>query len=53
MVKQLLRIPGKLQADAADALAIALCHAHMRFNVRALGGRRSSSWRNYRLVESA
>jgi len=30
MVKRLLNIAGELQADAADALAIALCHAHMR-----------------------
>lgn len=28
MVKMLLGLSGKLQADAADALAIALCHAH-------------------------
>ncbi len=54
MVKQLLRLSGKLQADAADALAIALCHAHARFSVQTLGARRgrsrrSSSWRNYQL----
>jgi crossover junction endodeoxyribonuclease RuvC len=30
MVKRLLNLSGDLQADAADALAIALCHAHMR-----------------------
>jgi len=24
----MLNLPGKLQADAADALAVALCHAH-------------------------
>ncbi len=30
MVKRLLNIPAKLQSDAADALAIALCHAHSR-----------------------
>lgn len=29
MVKVLLNLQGKLQADAADALAIALCHAHV------------------------
>ena len=28
MVKQLLNLTGEIQADAADALAIALCHAH-------------------------
>ena len=30
MVKQLLRIELKLAADASDALAIAICHAHSR-----------------------
>jgi len=30
MVKRLLNLSQTLQADAADALAIALCHAHMR-----------------------
>lgn len=30
MVKRLLNISGPLAADAADALAIALCHAHAR-----------------------
>ncbi len=28
MVKMLLNLQGRLQADAADALAVALCHAH-------------------------
>src|SRR5712671_4923051 len=30
MVKQLLQLSGELKADAADATAIALCHANMR-----------------------
>lgn len=30
MVKTLLNLPGLPQADAADALAIALCHTHTR-----------------------
>jgi crossover junction endodeoxyribonuclease RuvC len=30
MVKQLLRLDIRLGADAADALAIAICHAHTR-----------------------
>ncbi|WP_432695432.1 crossover junction endodeoxyribonuclease RuvC [Marinobacterium sp. YM272] len=30
MVAHLLKLPGRPQADAADALAIALCHAHNR-----------------------
>lgn len=28
MVKSILRLPGTPQADAADALAVALCHGH-------------------------
>ena len=28
MVQRLLKLPGLPQADAADALAIAICHAH-------------------------
>ena len=30
MIKALLSVEGKIGADAADALAIALCHAHHR-----------------------
>jgi crossover junction endodeoxyribonuclease RuvC len=30
MVKSLLQVQGRLTADAADALAVALCHAHGR-----------------------
>lgn len=30
MVRILLKLVGKLNADAADALAIAICHAHVR-----------------------
>ena len=53
MVRQLLGIKEKLQADAADALAIALCHAHTRFSLqKTTGGSTSSrkkrnSWRDY------
>ena len=36
MVKRLLNVSGSIQPDAADALAIALCHAHAR-NLRKLG----------------
>jgi crossover junction endodeoxyribonuclease RuvC len=28
MVRRLLRLPGVPSADAADALACAICHAH-------------------------
>jgi crossover junction endodeoxyribonuclease RuvC len=52
MVKQLLSITHTLQADAADALAIALCHAHTRFSLQKIGAvvssrKKRSSWRNY------
>lgn len=30
MVKTLLKLPGTPQEDAADALAVALCHSHSR-----------------------
>lgn len=36
MVKRLLNLTGDLQPDAADALAVALCHAHVR-GLRKLG----------------
>jgi crossover junction endodeoxyribonuclease RuvC len=47
MVGVLLGIPGKLQADAADALAIALTHAHTRSSVERLGIPRTA-WRRRR-----
>ena len=37
MVSVLLNIPRKLQADAADALAVALTHAHTRASVARIG----------------
>jgi crossover junction endodeoxyribonuclease RuvC len=52
MVGILLNIAQKLQADAADALAIALTHAHTRASMQRIGAapkRRGSSWR---LVDS-
>ncbi|OGT42012.1 MAG: crossover junction endodeoxyribonuclease RuvC [Gammaproteobacteria bacterium RIFCSPHIGHO2_12_FULL_37_34] len=36
MVQRLLHLAKTLQPDAADALAVALCHAHVR-NLRKLG----------------
>lgn len=41
MVQLLLQLSGKPQEDAADALAIALCHAHFQqdLSVRMKGGR--------------
>jgi crossover junction endodeoxyribonuclease RuvC len=47
MVGILLGIPGKLQADAADALAIALTHAHTRASIERLGIPRTA-WRRRR-----
>ncbi|MBI2380023.1 MAG: crossover junction endodeoxyribonuclease RuvC [Gammaproteobacteria bacterium] len=38
MVKQLLKLQGAPQADAADALAIAICHAHSFTTLNHLGG---------------
>ncbi|MCW8886415.1 MAG: crossover junction endodeoxyribonuclease RuvC [Motiliproteus sp.] len=43
MVRSILKLPGLPQADAADALAIALCHANTRqglINLSAAGSRR-------------
>lgn len=34
MIKSLLAVEGRIGADAADALAIALCHAHHRGAIR-------------------
>jgi crossover junction endodeoxyribonuclease RuvC len=39
MVKSLLRLSGDLAPDAADALAIALCHSHTRSMRALLAGR--------------
>ncbi|HCE40142.1 MAG: crossover junction endodeoxyribonuclease RuvC [Alcanivorax sp.] len=38
MVRHLLKLDKRPQSDAADALAIALCHAHMRVSLARLGG---------------
>lgn len=47
MVAMLLGLKGPLQADAADALGIAVTHAHMRASVQRLGLARKS-WRKHR-----
>ena len=47
MVGVLLNISQKLQADAADALAVALTHAHTRASIDRLGIPRSA-WRRRR-----
>lgn len=57
MMSQLLKIENVLQADAADALAIALCHAHMQTgwggmiehrSLAVFSRKRKASKRNYK-----
>jgi crossover junction endodeoxyribonuclease RuvC len=38
MVKFMLGLHGRLQADSADALAVALCHAHTSHLLRRIAG---------------
>ncbi len=57
MVSALLCLRGALRADAADALAAAICHIHRRkfdnLLVRSLpGSAKAASWRNYRETAS-
>jgi crossover junction endodeoxyribonuclease RuvC len=52
MVRQLLNMQEYVQADAADALAVALCHAHTRFSLQKMGSaavprRKQNGWRDY------
>lgn len=51
MVQTLLNLSGTPQADAADALAVALCHAHSRNSPQKLGkaNKRNSrqSWESF------
>ncbi|MBD9367349.1 crossover junction endodeoxyribonuclease RuvC [Xanthomonas sp. XNM01] len=44
MVGMMLGLSGKLQADAADALAVALTHAHVRATARRLGVSAAMAW---------
>ena len=44
MVGVMLRLQGKLQADAADALAIAITHAHVRASAQRLGVNVREAW---------
>lgn len=41
MVKAILNLPGTPQSDAADALAVALCHANSHENLAKLAGQAS------------
>ncbi len=45
MVGLMLNLGGKLQADAADALAVAITHAHVRATARRLGVSTQLAWR--------
>ncbi len=53
MVCKLLHLKDSLQADAADALAIALCHAHTRSSVHKIMAalqprhKKRQSWRDF------
>jgi crossover junction endodeoxyribonuclease RuvC len=41
MVKTILKLPAMPQADAADALAVALCHAHSYESLEKMAGQAS------------
>ncbi len=45
MVQRILQLPDKPTADQADALAVALCHAHTDSTLGQLGRRRGGRWR--------
>ena len=47
MVKVLLKLPAVPQADAADALAVALCHCHTQQVLKHISG--AQSWQRRRL----
>ncbi|WP_095499317.1 crossover junction endodeoxyribonuclease RuvC [Paraferrimonas haliotis] len=42
MVQHMLKLPGKPQADAADALAVAICHSHTQKLAVAMAGKDAS-----------
>jgi len=52
MLTTLLGLPEIAQADASDALAVAICHIHSRSLVQASGRppsrQRATSWRNFK-----
>ena len=45
MVALMLGLTGKIQADAADALAVAITHAHVRATAQRLGVSTRQAWR--------
>ncbi len=48
MVKALLKLPGSPQADAADALACALCHSHVHQTLQAMNVSKGQTVRGMR-----
>ncbi|OCG80410.1 crossover junction endodeoxyribonuclease RuvC, partial [Xanthomonas euvesicatoria] len=44
MVGIMLNLKGKLQPDAADALAVAITHAHVRATAQRLGVNTQQAW---------
>jgi crossover junction endodeoxyribonuclease RuvC len=45
MVGMMLNLKGKLQSDAADALEVAITHAHVRATAKRLGVSARQAWR--------
>ena len=57
MVMTLLKLPERPQSDAADALAIAICHVNTQYNLARMSGKSarvltSSRFRRGRLMEA-
>jgi len=52
MITQLLSLPGQPRADAADALAIALCHVHTQESLARMKGHQATTFRRGRLVRA-
>lgn len=48
MVSLMLKINGKIQNDAADALGVAICHAHNSWAQIKLANSSTSNWRQFR-----
>ncbi len=48
MVKLLLNMTMKVQNDAADGLAVAICHANNRWAQQRLVNNNTSNWRNFK-----
>ncbi len=48
MVKLLLNMTETVQNDAADGLAVAICHANNRWAQQRLVGNNTSNWRNFK-----